>query len=121
MVDPYPSSMSQTSCRRKKPSRWKSINTHTHTPPPPPSTIINRCPTSAMIGLTAHTISSTTSPNCSASSHSLTAIMRHWFSNMTKKIIFPITHIIVMFLTFRENLWGVLTIRTSNIFKNIQP
>ena len=26
-----PSSMSQTSCRRKRPSRWKSINTHTHT------------------------------------------------------------------------------------------
>ena len=23
--------MYQTSCRRKKPSRWKSINTHTHT------------------------------------------------------------------------------------------
>ena len=30
LVDPYPYSMSQTSCRRKNPLRWKSINTHTH-------------------------------------------------------------------------------------------
>ena len=31
IVDLYPSSMSQTSCSWKKPSWWKSINTHTHT------------------------------------------------------------------------------------------
>ena len=30
IVDPYLSSMSQTSHSRKKLSRWKSINTHTH-------------------------------------------------------------------------------------------
>ena len=30
IVDSYRSIMYQTSCRRKKPSRWKSINTHTH-------------------------------------------------------------------------------------------
>ena len=29
-VDPYLSSMSQTSCKRKKPSRWKNKDTHTH-------------------------------------------------------------------------------------------
>ena len=27
-VEPYPSSMSQTSCSRKKPPRWKNIHTH---------------------------------------------------------------------------------------------
>ena len=31
IVDSYLSSMLQTSCSWKKPSRWKSINTHTHT------------------------------------------------------------------------------------------
>ena len=30
IVDPYLSSMYWTSCSRKKPSRWKNINTHTH-------------------------------------------------------------------------------------------
>ena len=30
IVDPYLSSMSWTHCNRKKPSRWKNINTHTH-------------------------------------------------------------------------------------------
>ena len=29
--DPYLSSMSQTSCSRKKLSQWKNVNTHTHT------------------------------------------------------------------------------------------
>ena len=28
IVDPCPSSTSHTSCRRKKPSRWKNIYTH---------------------------------------------------------------------------------------------
>ena len=32
IVDLFPSSMFQISGRRKKPSRWKNINTHTHTP-----------------------------------------------------------------------------------------
>ena len=31
IADPYASTMYQTSCKRKKPSRWNSINTHTHT------------------------------------------------------------------------------------------
>ena len=31
IVYPYPPYMSQTSCRWKKPLRWKSINKHTHT------------------------------------------------------------------------------------------
>ena len=31
IVDPNLSSLSWTSCSRKKPSRWKNINTHTHT------------------------------------------------------------------------------------------
>ena len=44
-----------------------------------------------MIGLAVHTITSSTSLNWSASSHSLTTIMRHWFSCMTK-YFFPITH-----------------------------
>ena len=30
IVDPCPSGMSRTSCRWKKLSRWRSINTHTH-------------------------------------------------------------------------------------------
>ena len=31
ILDPFPSSMSQTSCWRKKPSGWRSINTRAHT------------------------------------------------------------------------------------------
>ena len=37
LIHPYLSSISQTSCRRKKPSRWKSIKTHTHTHTHPPT------------------------------------------------------------------------------------